>query len=78
MVGFWSRETFYLQGRIFRWGVGERKARKIFGDHAHFTCRFRLREVACAYIILQETYTIRRDIDARDWTDSRTGLALKR
>ena len=47
--------------RNFRWGV---RARKIFGHHAHFTCRFRVCEIR-----LRIFYTRPRDIDARDWTE---------
>ena len=47
-----------------------------FCHHAHFTYRFRVRELRAR--IFYTGPIIQRDIDARDWTDSRTGLALKR
>ena len=70
-----------FQGRIQdfqKGGSRAQSARKIFSHHAHFTYRFRVREL-CARIILHKTYNIiiQRDINARDWTDSRTGLARK-
>ena len=69
-----------VQGRIQGFKMGSSRAqsaRKIFGHHAHFTCRFGVL-LELRPRILHKTYIIQRDIDARGWADSRTRLALKR
>ena len=61
--------------RSFKWGVCARKVRGKF----LVTMPILLVVFACmSYVCVYFTQHIQRDIDARDWTDSQTGLALKR